>query len=118
MVMRKVYVAGPFRGSDSWVVERNIREAEVLGFQVAAFGALPVIPHTMFRFFNGTLLDQFWLDATTELLRVCDAVVLTARWRDSSGAIGEEREARRLKLPVFEAPGALEDLAEWIRKGR
>ena len=115
--MKRVYIAGPFRGPDAWAVECNIREAEALGFRVASMGAVPVIPHAMFRFFDRTLTDQFWIDATLELLRACDTIVLTPRWEMSAGARGELNEARTRGLPVFFAPGELPALATWIRGG-
>lgn len=30
--MKKIYIAGPYRGSNAWDVEQNIRMAEELGF--------------------------------------------------------------------------------------
>lgn len=118
MPMRKVYIAGPFRGATPWAVECNVREAEVLALQVAQLGAVPVCPHTMTRFFDKTLPDQFWIEATLELLRMCQAVVFTPRWESSSGARGEEVEARRLGLPRFVAPADIPALAAWIRTAK
>ncbi len=45
--------------------------------------------------------DQYWLDATMELLRRCDAVVLAPGWQYSEGTKLEIAEAERLKIPVF-----------------
>ena len=118
MTMRRVYIAGPFRASSAWLVECNVREAEALSFQVAMLGAVPVCPHSMYRFFDRTLPDQFWLEATLELLRACSAVVFTDRWEASQGARGEEAEARRLGLPRFFAPGDLTKLAAWLQEAR
>ena len=99
--MKLIYIAGPFRAKNGWEIERNIREAEELALVVAQLGAVPVCPHTMYRFFNGVLLDQFWLDATLDLLRVCDAILLLPRWRESQGAKGERDEAMTIGIPVF-----------------
>lgn len=119
MTMRKVYVAGPFRGATPWEVECNVREAEVLALAVAKCGAVPVCPHTMTRFFDKILPDQFWLEATMELLRMCNAIVFTKRWEESNGARAEEAEARRLGLPrFFEDNGLLPVLAAWVREAR
>jgi hypothetical protein len=109
--MKVVYIAGPFRAADAWAVENNIRRAEVLGFQVATLGAMPLIPHTNTRFFDGTLTGQFWLDGTMELLRRCDAVLTTDDWERSVGARGEVAEAARRHLPVFHTPS---DLSDWL----
>lgn len=106
-----VFIAGPFRGETAWEVERNIRRAEDLAFEVAVAGAMPLCPHTNTRFFDGTLTDEFWLDGTMELLRRCDAVIMTDDWKRSSGARAEKAEAARIGIPVFENLGAL---IEWL----
>ena len=114
--MKLVYVAGPYRASDSWEVEHNVRDAENVGFMIAQFGAVPVIPHTMYRFWNGTLTDEFWLEATLDIMRRCDAVVMACDWEFSSGAKAEKQEAERLKIPVFlsTAEGNFEPFQKWL----
>jgi hypothetical protein len=97
--MKLVYIAGPFRGKNAWEVENNIREAEGVGFAVANLGMIPVIPHTMYRFFDGTLDDKFWLDATLELMHRCDALLLSTGWRKSEGA---NKESELFNGPQFE----------------
>ncbi len=99
--MKIIYVAGPFRGPNSWAVECNIRRAEHLGWKVALLGAMPLIPHTNTRFFNGTLTGDFWLEGTLELMRRCDGVIFTEDWKLSSGARAEYEEAQRINLPCF-----------------
>jgi len=102
--MPMVYVAGPFRAKDAWGIECHIREAENLGLKVASLGAVPVIPHTMYRFFQGSLPDEFWLQAGLALLRACSSVVVTTTElgsKVSAGTTAEIAEARRLGLPIF-----------------
>lgn len=99
--MKVIYIAGPYRAENAWLVERNIRLAEEYGFAVAEAGAVPLVPHSMARFWNGTLTDQFWLDGTLELMRRCDAVLAVGNWPRSSGTRGEIAEAERLGKPVF-----------------
>jgi hypothetical protein len=73
----------------------------------------------MYRFYDRTLSDQFWLEATLDLLRMCHAVVFTARWKGSAGARGEEAEARRLGLPrFFVDDNGLPQLAAWVQEAR
>jgi hypothetical protein len=107
--MIKVYIAGPYRGCNAWVVENNIRRAEAAAMQVMAssgldYGSIPnmvaVCPHSMYRYFDGTLTQQFWLDATEELLRVCDIVYVFGRSEGSAGTTHEIRVAERLGIPV------------------
>jgi len=115
--MKTVYIAGPFRGKTSWLVEENIRQAERVGLLVASMGAIPFIPHSMYRFFNGERTDDFWIAATLELLRRSDALVLIKGWKDSTGSRGENEEAKRLGKPVFDLEvDGLAPLAEWIDK--
>jgi hypothetical protein len=110
--MKVIYIAGPFRGRNAWEVECNVRRAECLGFEVAQKGAMPLIPHTNTRFFNGTLNDEFWLDGTQELLRRCDALLTVEGWEASQGAQGEVQLACELDLPVFHELWALN---KWLR---
>ncbi|MCP4967400.1 MAG: DUF4406 domain-containing protein [bacterium] len=99
--MKVVYIAGPFRGPTAWDVERNIRRAEELAFEVANLGAMPLCPHTNTRFFDGTLTGDFWLRGTMELLRRCDAMILTPDGENSAGASAERVEAELIRMPVF-----------------
>jgi hypothetical protein len=111
--MRIVYIAGPFRGPTAWDIERNVRAAEELAFEVFQLGAMPMIPHANTRFFHGQGPDLFWLEGTLELLRRCDAMILTPDWRRSTGASVERLEALKRGIHVFEHVG---DLASWLAK--
>lgn len=117
--MKVIYIAGPFRGSNAWAVECNIRRAEKVAFEVAEMGLVPLCPHTMTRFFNGTLTDAYWLAATMELLRRCDAILLLPCWQSSSGSVAERAEARRLGLPVlhFRSWATDHGIEEWQSAG-
>jgi nucleoside 2-deoxyribosyltransferase len=99
--MAVVYIAGPFRARTAWGFAENIRAAERLGLEVTRLGMMPLIPHANTAHFHGELPDKFFLDGTMELLRRCDAVMLTPNWATSSGARDEVDEAERLKIPVF-----------------
>ncbi len=98
-----VYVAGPFSAPDRAGVEAHIRRASEAGVEVAKLGFCPVIPHanTAHPDFESVQPYQFWIDATAELLRRCDAILLIEGWENSSGARAEKAEAERLKMPVF-----------------
>jgi hypothetical protein len=110
--MRVVYVAGPFRAPTPWRVEQNIRRAEELALEVARCGAVPLCPHTVYRFFNGELDDQFWLDATMELLKRCDAIIVTPDWEKSSGARAEV-EWMLNRRPIF---ASVDVLKQWLSR--
>lgn len=113
--MKVVYLAGPFRASTAWGVEQNIRSAEERALRVAEMGASPLCPHTNTRFFDGTLNGEFWLAATLELMRRCDAVLVCPGWQNSAGTRGEIEEAARLGIPVFYAEHVLRD---WLKQFR
>lgn len=109
--MKVIYIAGPFRGKTAWDIEQNIRVAEKVGFEVAELGAVPLIPHANSRFFHGTLTDEFWLAATMELLKRCDAAAICPGWIHSSGTRAEIEWCRDHGRPVF---FKREDLETWL----
>lgn len=101
--MKLVYVAGPFRAKNHWDVEQNIRRAETLALEVWRCGAACICPHANTRFFDGAAEDRVWLEGDLEILRRCDAVVLTEDWERSSGARSEVEFALALGIPVFKS---------------
>jgi hypothetical protein len=113
--VKVVYVAGPFRGPNAWEIEENIRCAERLALDVWRLGVACICPHTNTRFFQGAAPDEVWPEGDLEILRRCDAVILTENWRLSSGARAEVKAAGRLGIPVFETLAALQD---WLHEAR
>jgi hypothetical protein len=118
--MKLVYVAGPFRASSAYVpghqdmfaVQENIMAAMKLGLEIArTLVAFPVIPHANTMFFTGSAPDAVWLDGDIEMMRRCDAVLMTPDWQRSSGARAEEKLAREIGLPVFYA---IDDVRAWL----
>lgn len=114
---RLIYVAGPFSAKTRALVQHNIKLASELGVEIARVGGWPLIPHanTSHPLFEAVQPYQFWIDATMAMLRVCHAVALVERWEQSSGARGEEAEARRLGIPVF-YPGIRQviEIRDWL----
>jgi hypothetical protein len=115
--MKTIYIAGPFRGKTPWDVETNIRNAETFGLHVARLNAIPRIPHTMYRFFEGSLPDAFWFEAAMSLLRDCDAILLIPGWQHSSGAMAEKAEAERLGKKVLYSVTEVEEWLGWVVGG-
>lgn len=99
--MKVIYVAGPFRGPNSWEIEQNIRRAETLALEVWRAGMAAICPHTNTRFYQGAADDAVWLAGDIAILLRCDAILMTPDWARSTGATAEKREAERLGIPVF-----------------
>ena len=111
--MKVVYLAGPYRGATEWDVVQNIRRAEALALEVWKLGAACICPHKNTALLGGAAPDQLWLEGDLELLRRCDAVICTADWNRSAGAINEVALAREIGIPVFETP---DELRLWLDK--
>lgn len=117
----RIYIAGPFRGETPWDIECNIRRAEDLGLRVARMGAVPVVPHSMYRYYQGSLPDAFWIEATLSLLHTCQAMVIDLPLKDvqnSVGTMGEIEDCRKFKRSYFcdddQTDNNLEMLKIWI----
>jgi len=109
--LKVLYVAGPFRAANAWEVEQNIRRAEALALEAWRCGCAVICPHTNTRFFSGAAPDPVWLDGDLEMLRRCDAILMTPDWKRSSGATKEWELARELDMAVLYS---IEDLKEWL----
>lgn len=95
------YVAGPYSAPTWEETEANIRKAEEVGLWLTKHNIYPIIPHanTSRREFSDLQEYSFWLMATAELMvRAADVVVLTRRWKESSGARGELELAQQLGM--------------------
>jgi nucleoside 2-deoxyribosyltransferase len=103
-----VYIAGPYRTFDGWEREQNIKAAEAAMYAVAEMGLVPVCVHSMARNFDGTFTDEFWLDATMEILKRCDVVLVVGDYVDSEGTCAELAYCASNGVPFFTSALALE----------
>jgi hypothetical protein len=110
--MKIIYIAGPYTDSNTWTIEQNIRVAEKAGLQVLHLGAMPLVPHTMTRFYYGAVPEITVIEGDLELLRRSDAVLFVGDWKNSKGSMGELKEARRRKLPRF---FSIDELVIWLK---
>lgn len=100
--MKIAYVAGPFRASNAWDIECNIRRAEETALEVWRVpGWCAICPHTNTRFFQGAAPDLVWLEGDIEILKRCDALVLAPNWAASSGTRAEVKIALDYRIPVY-----------------
>ena len=100
--MKVVYIAGPYRGPNSWEIEQNIRRAEELALMCWRLGFATICPHTNTRFYQGAAPDDLWLKGDLEIMKRCDAVMLTSNWANSQGAVIEAQVAKENNIPVFD----------------
>lgn len=117
--MKVGYIIGPFRAPSQWEMAQNIRNAEILGYHVAALGAMPLIPHSNTGNFHGTFTDEFWIEGTKELLHRADFAITVAAldlpWKYSTGSVGEVKECLRREMPVFHDLSALK---LWLKENQ
>ena len=112
--MKVVYVAGPFRADNAWEAEQNVRRAEELALEVWKLGAACICPHTNTRFFQGVLPAEVFYKGDLEILKMCDAILMTPGWEASKGATLEYERARQWDIPQFVSIAQLE---LWLKGG-
>lgn len=116
--MPVVYVAGPYRAATRAGIELNIQSARLTGLHCCHKGWSPLIPHANTGGLDAVapaIPDEFWLGATMELMRRCDAVVLCPGYGKSVGTVAEMLEAKRLGLPIFATLDELPEARNWQR---
>jgi nucleoside 2-deoxyribosyltransferase len=111
--VKVVYVAGPFRGPNAWEIAENVRNAERLALDVWRLGAACICPHANTAHFQDAAPDEVWLQGDLEILRRCDAMILTNTWMRSKGACAEREEAMRLEMPIFYTTA---ELKQWLEE--
>jgi hypothetical protein len=111
-----VYTAGPFRGPTAWDIAENVRAMERIALEVAKLGAMPLCPHANTQHFQGQCNDNFWINGTLELLRVCPAAIFHPNWKQSAGSRGERGHAGMWGIEIFDYPDGLDKLAKWIEE--
>ena len=96
-----IYIIGPFRSKNGWLIEQNIRRAEEVSLNLWELGFAVICPHTNTRFFNGSLNDSIWLEGDKEILKRCDAAFLISGWEFSTGCNEEVQFCRYIEKPYF-----------------
>lgn len=112
-MLRKIYVAGPYRNSTTWGIHCNIHRAKQYGLEIAKLGANPFIPHANTGYYDGEMPQQFWLDCDTDWLLACDALFLMPDSDSSIGAQSELEAAELAGIPVFRT---LAGLNKWLQE--
>lgn len=103
MAIRLVYIAAPYTGNKAQR-DQNVEMAKYLGRLVAERGFYPVMPTVNTAGFEELVPQKpaaFWYDATLELMKKCDCILLAPNWQNSAGCVNEALEANKLEIPVF-----------------
>lgn len=98
--MKVVYLAGPYRGSNAWEIEQNVRKAEGEALRLWQAGYAVICPQANTRFYNGAAPDNVWLEGDIEILKRCDYLVLMDGVPLSKGVIRELCVAKEENIPV------------------
>jgi hypothetical protein len=113
------YVIGPFSASNQWERAKNIRDAELVGVQIASLGVMPLIPHANTGNFYGLFTEEFWYKGTAELLHRANFAITVAaigrKWDHSKGSRDELEACKRWHIPVFHT---LHGLEMWLETQR
>jgi hypothetical protein len=114
--VRLIYVAHKIRDSRGpWYMEENIRQGEAIALELWRMGNCGVIcPGKNTQGFDGAAPDDVWLNGDLEIVRRCDAVVMTPNSATSVGAQGEKREALDHHIQVFEWPADKERIRGFL----
>ena len=99
--MKVIYVAGPFRGANSWEIHNNVLKAEQATAKLIGQGYAVITPHLLTANMQGLYEDRVYLDICLELLRRCDTIYMLKEWQNSAGSREEFAEATSMGLKVI-----------------
>jgi hypothetical protein len=116
--MKIVFIAGPYIGDGrAETIEANIREAESFAIALANAHIGFFCPHLHTQHFGAkaNAPETFFHALDFQFLSYADAVLLTPRWRTSSGASREREWAIAKGLPLFypKSPADVKDVSAW-----
>ena len=99
--MKIVYIAGSFRGANSWEIHNNVLKAERAVVDLIGKGYAPICPHKMGENLQGLYSDETYLEICFELLRKCDVLYMLRDWQDSEGSRAEFSLATELGIEII-----------------
>lgn len=106
--MKRIYVAGPYSGTDVITILNNIRIGMRLSTEVFLAGHAPFTPWLDFHFQlmlreNERLSVEDYYQYSLAWLDVSDCMLLVPGWEKSNGTVKERsRAVHLLRIPVFE----------------
>jgi hypothetical protein len=109
----KIYVAGPYTGSTSEEIEKNVRRAMEVGLKIWKKGHFPYIPHLTHwpdMLAKKLEIEMNWVDYMNwhaPWVDHCDALLLLA---ESKGAIIEYNHVKEQGKQVFHSVDEIPDV--------
>lgn len=123
--IKRVYVAGLLTPRGIWSVNPaidyliNVRKMVRAGIRVFLAGYVPFIPALDFTIFlllredEGERITEPMIKRfSKDWLEVCEAILLTPGWQNSTGTLAEIEFAKECNIPVFESIEALKKYDE------
>ena len=102
-----IYIAGPYGRSKGVALEtlvKNVLWANKFASEMFFKGWIPIIPHNwhyMMMTMNEWPDEKLFKVMGLEVLKICNAILMTIGWERSEGSRQELAEAERLGLEVF-----------------
>ncbi len=123
MKIKRVYIAGLLTPRGTWSVNpaidylANICHMIRAGIDVFKAGFVPFIPALdaliFICLYEGEIITEPMIKRySKDWLEICDAVLLTKGWRQSTGTLAEIEYAKERNIPVFETIEALKKASE------
>jgi len=106
MLMKRVYVAGPYSADNVITVLDNIREGMRAGTMLLLKGFAPFVPWLDFHFQlmlkeEETLFVEDYYNYSIEWLKVSDCMLVLKGWENSTGTRKEVELAKSLRIPIY-----------------
>ena len=115
--MKLIYIAAPYTSQCDERTALNVQVARHMGCLVAELGASPLMPTVNsagFHILSRQNEWEFWMEATSKQLSVCDAAIFCQGWEHSVGCGEELKQAEKEGKPVF---FDILGLHEWLKGG-
>jgi len=107
--MKVIFLIGPYRGESHWQTLRNIEAARNDAAELWMRGYACICPHLNTSFMSGLTAEMTFLEGYHEILRRCDAALVSPYWKRSEGSRAEVNVALANQIPVY---FSLEELTE------
>lgn len=122
--IKRIYIAGLLTPRGVWsknlAIDALINQRKMIRSSLDAYFAgfdpfVPAFDHAFWMVMddNEVITESMIKRYSKSWLEVCDAVLLTPKWRKSPGTLAEIKLAKELDIPVFDT---LDDLENYVEK--